>query len=329
LGASAIARDKVLPALLKTENARAQRLGTRDPAGRAPVAEAFGVREGTASLDAVVAAADVDAVYVSLPNTLHCEWIIKALEAGKPVLCDKPMCVTPEEAAAVADKSRATGLPVVEGFMFRFHPQHRHIRQRLQDGSVGAVREARAFFHFGMLEAVGPSDIRLTDGPGAGALMDMGCYTVAAVRMALGEPVAANGWQVRHPRLGVNIGGAANLLFPEGRRAQISWAYDAGNGGGFQVIGTQAILETGNPFVPGQGNPGETTVRELRPQGQMGARSFEAVDQFQLEFEDFAAAVLEGRQPLYTVDDAVAQAKAMALVQALPDIESQRSGEQP
>lgn len=321
LGASGIARDKVLPALTKTKNARAQLLGTRDPAGRAPVAEQFGVVGGAAPLDDVIVSPEVDAIYVSLPNTLHLEWILKALDAGKPVLSDKPMSVTPAEAEAVARKSRQTGLQVMEGFMFRFHPQNRYIRQRIEDGSLGDVREARTYFLFNMLDAVPPTDIRITDGPGAGAFMDMGCYVVAAARMVLGEPVAASGWQVRDRALGINVGGIANLLFAENKRAQISWSYDTGNGANLQVIGSEAILETNNPFVPDQGTPGETTVLEHNLRTGDQAHHFDTVDQFQLEFEDFAAAVLSGTDPTYTVEDAVAQAKAMDLVRQLPIID--------
>ncbi|MDR1392909.1 MAG: Gfo/Idh/MocA family oxidoreductase [Bifidobacteriaceae bacterium] len=324
LGASAIARDKVLPGILKTTNARVDLLGTRDPAGRRAVAEQFSVSRGAASLETVVADSQIDAVYVSLPNTLHHEWIIRALQAGKPVLTDKPMSVTTAEAEDIAACSKAVGLPVMEGFMYRFHPQHQYILGRIADGSIGQVREVQASFIYLMLQAVSPQDIRLTDGPGAGALMDMGCYTVNAVRLMLGaEPVAVSGWQVRHKRLGFNLAGVAALAFPEGRRAQISWGYDTGNGGNVKVIGSEAILETVNPFVPDQGYPAETTVTELGHGGRVTTHHFGPVDQFQLEFAEFSAALLEGRPPRWTVADAVAQAKAMDLVKTLPVIDQQ------
>ncbi|MDR1711786.1 MAG: Gfo/Idh/MocA family oxidoreductase [Propionibacteriaceae bacterium] len=321
LGASAIAQDKVLPALLKAGNARADLLGTRSPAARSEVAERFQISRGAVTMDEAIADDQLDAIYVSLPNSLHAEWIIKALQAGKPVLSDKPLTVSGAEAERVAEVSRATGLPVMEGYMYRFHPQHRYIRQRIADGSIGTVREARAFFLFHMLQAVSATDIRVVDGPGAGALMDMGCYTISAVRMVMGgEPISATGWRVRNSN-GLDVGGVANLLFPEERRAQVSWGWDTGNGGNLQVIGTKAILETGNPFVPDQGNPGETVVTELAGQGRLIEHRFDTVDQFQLEFEEFAGAIIEGREPMWTVDDAVQQAKAMDLVRALPALD--------
>jgi predicted dehydrogenase len=324
LGASAIAQDKVLPGIMKARNAHVELLGTRDPAGRQDVARRFEVARGTAHLDDVIHDDGVDAIYVSLPNTLHREWIVKALDAGKPVLTDKPMAVTTAEAEEIAAKSKETGLPVMEGFMYRFHPQHAYIRSRIADGSLGEVREARAYFLFQMLQAVSPTDIRVTDGPGAGALMDMGCYTVSAIRMVLGaEPDRVAGWQIRDARLGINLAGVATLGFPGGGRAQISWGYDTGNGGNLQVIGTEAILVTDNPFVPAQGNPGETTVVEIRPGTVVTEHHFEAVDQFQLEFEDFSAALLDGRPPSWTVADAVHQARAMDLVKTLPVIDQE------
>jgi predicted dehydrogenase len=322
LGASSIARSKALPALAAASNARAELLGTRDPDGRRSVAEAFGVRRGTASLEDVIADGSVDAIYVSLPNSLHHTWILKALEAGKAVLSDKPMVLSLDQAEAVAAASRRAGRPVMEGFMYRFHPQHRHIRERIAGGALGEVREVSADFRFRMIEAVDPRDIRLTDGPGAGALADMGCYVVSAARLYLDdEPVAAVGWRVWRPDLGIDVGGVADLLFPGARRAQLSWGWDTGNGSKVEVFGSKATWRTDDPFVPGQDEADQTAVYGRRADGQTWRESFAGVDQFRLEFEEFAAALIEQRDPAWTVADAVAQARAMDLIRALPTVE--------
>lgn len=319
LGVSGIAQDKVLPALAKARNARAELLGTRSPQGRAAVAERFGIARGAVPTAEVLADPDVDAVYVSLPNSLHAEWVVRALEAGKPVLCDKPLALNGGQAQQVADASVRTGLPVMEGFMYRFHPQNVFVRDRIADGSIGQVREVHAQFYWRMLELGDINDIRITDGAGAGALMDMGCYTVSAVRMAMGaEPVAAVGWQHWHEELDINVGGAAILTFPDGRLAQVSWGYDVGGGSGLQVIGTRATLEVPCPFVPGQGNPAEAQVVTQGDGGRRTVTEFSPADQFQLEFEEFSAALLEGRPPAWTVADAVANAKAIDLLRDLP-----------
>jgi predicted dehydrogenase len=319
LGASSIAQDKVLPALAKANGTVAWKLGSRDPAGRKGLARAAGVVAGTATLAEVVADPMVDAVYVSLPNSLHQHWVLESLAHGKPVLCDKPLVPTPDQASAIAHAAGQAGLAVMEGFMYRFHPQHARLRQLIASEELGQVREFQAHFLYRMAKAVTRNDIRLTDGAGAGALLDMGCYTVSAARSALGaEPVSAEGFRRVDPDLGIDTGGVACLTFAGGQTANLSWGYDTGYGAGIRVVGTAATVELSNPFVPGQGTPGQASITLVDSHNDRQTTIFEPFDQFQAEFEAFAAAVRNGKEPPWGVDDAVRQANAMALLQSLP-----------
>ncbi|MDR2347262.1 MAG: Gfo/Idh/MocA family oxidoreductase [Bifidobacteriaceae bacterium] len=322
LGVSGIAQEKILPALAKACNAQVDLLGSRDPAKATQVGQQFDVRRGGASYDAVIADPQIEAIYVSLPNTMHHEWIIKALDAGKAVLSDKPLTVSSAEAKSVAAKSRETGLPVMEGLMYRFHPQNRYVVEQLAAGAVGEVREVQVYNAFRLLDIMQPDNIRVWDGAGAGAIMDMGCYVVSATRMLFGaEPIAATGWLDVEPAWGgIDVGCAATLEYPGKRFAPITWSFRTGYGAGYRVIGTEAILEVPRSFIPGQaGQITQTVVIRQDRTGRRGEeKRFEPVDQFQLEFEEFSGALIEGRPPRFDVDDAVANAKALELVKALP-----------
>lgn len=322
LGISGIAQEKVLPALAAAKNASVELLGTRDPIRAADIGDHFGVSRGATTYEAVVSDPNIDAIYVSLPNTMHLEWILKSLENGKAVLADKPLTISSAEAELVANKSAETGLPVMEGLMYRFHPQNTYIRKVIAEGEIGEVREVQVYNAFRLIDSLKPDNIRVWDGPGAGALMDMGCYVVSAARMLLDdEPIAASGWLDIDSHYGIDVGCAATLQFSDGRFAPISWSFRTGFGAGYRVIGSQATLEVPIAFIPGQaGQLTETKVIHVDPSGKRTVTKFEPADSFQLEFEGFSSAVLSGGKPPWDAEDAVNNAKALELVKALPQL---------
>src|SRR3982751_3768396 len=141
------------------------------------------------SYDELVGDSDVGGVYISLPNTLHCEWSIKAMEAGKHVLCEKPLSRHPDEVARTYEVSDRTGMLMSEAFMYRHNPQTTKLKQLVDDGAIGELRLGRSAFSYGLFAE---SNIRLRTDVDGGALMDVGCYCVSGPRLRAGEPTDAH-----------------------------------------------------------------------------------------------------------------------------------------
>lgn len=317
LGASGIAADKFIPALHEASNAIPVAVASRTPGKGAAMASAFGLERST-DYAGLLAADDIDAVYITLPNTMHAEWAIKALRAGKAVLCEKPFTVTKAEAEAVASVAAETGLPIMEGLMYRFHPQNQRAMALVAQGAVGDVREVRVHNAFRLIDSLQPDNIRVTDGLGGGALMDMGCYVVSAARMGFdAEPVAARGWVDVDARYGIDVGFAGTLEFSDRRFAQISWSFRTGYGAGYTIVGTEGAIEVPRAFIPGAvGQLTVTQVIQVRRSSARLVEDIEPANHFALEIEELSAALTEQRPPRWGVADAVAQAAAIDLVRA-------------
>ena len=196
-----------------TEEVQVVAVASRDSDRAAAYAAEHGIERAHGSYDDLLADPEIDAVYVPLPNSLHVEWSIRALEAGKHVLCEKPLTRRPQEAEAAFDAAERAGRVLMEGFMWRHSPQTARLRALLDAGAVGDVRLVRASFSFPERAA---EDVRLQGSLDGGALMDVGCYCVSGLRLATGaEPVAVSGRQVPGGD-GVDVRFAATLAFPGG-----------------------------------------------------------------------------------------------------------------
>src|SRR3954469_8974462 len=162
------------------------------------------------SYEALLADDEIDAVYISLPNTLHCEWSVKALEAGKHVLCEKPLSRHPDEVAAAFDTADRTGRFLSEAFMWRHNPQTARLKELVDQGAIGELRLVRSTFSYSLYDE---ANIRLRLDVDGGALMDVGCYNVSASRLFAGEPERVYGEAWVGPT-GTDWTFAATLRFP-------------------------------------------------------------------------------------------------------------------
>lgn len=273
LGTAGIAASAFLPALVEAGDGEAVVVGSRD-AGRAGAwASEHGVGRGVGSYEAVLADPAVDAVYVPLPNGLHAKWTIAALEAGKAVFCEKPLCGTVAETARVLEA--ADGRLLWEAFVFPFHDQIERIRALLAEGSIGEVREIVSRFHFVLDD---PDDVRLSAPLAGGASQDVGCYPIRLARLLFdAEPlpertIADAVWEA----VDVELWGA--LTFPGERRLVFSCGFRSGYDTTTRICGTEGELVATNPFHPG---PGDTLalVRDgerlwSEPAMPSGERSF-------------------------------------------------------
>ncbi len=288
-------------------------IGSRDSGRAEGQAQALGVPRAHGSYEELIADPDVEAVYVALPNSLHVEWSVRALEAGKHVLCEKPLSRRPEEVQHAFDAAQRRDLVLAEAFMWRHHPQAQRLVELLE--TIGELRLIRASFSF-LLAGSGtpakrsrPHDIRLQAALGGGALMDVGCYCVSAARLLAGEPLAVHAQQVRGGD-GVDVRLTGLLRFAGDVLATIDCGLDLAARDELEVTGTEGVLWLDDPWH--SRNP----VIELRREGGVERIEVERCDPYARELEDFASAVAGERAPRFGRDDAMAQARAIAALYA-------------
>ena len=295
-----------LPAIAEATNARLVAVASRDEArARALAADYPGVR-ALGSYEALLADDAVEAVYIPLPNGMHVEWTIRALEAGKHVLCEKPLGVTADEVRRIRAASERTGRLVMEAFMYRFHPQIRWTLEQLAAGRIGAVRLVRSAFVFDLHNR--QSDIRLKGALGGGSLMDVGCYPLNFCRAVFGGPpreIAAR--VVVPPGSEVELALGAALDFGDGRLGMIDASFMLPREFFAEVVG-----ERGRIFLPGPYTPGraETVVR-VSVGDETVERHFAGIDQYTLEVESFSACIRQGTAPFISLEDSLEQAESI------------------
>ena len=260
-------------------------------------AEQFGIATVHGSYEELLADPDIEAVYIPLANSLHVEWSVRALEAGKHVLCEKPLARTEAEARRAYAVARAQERLLMEGFMWRHSPQTRRLQELLADGAVGRPRLVKATFGF---KSEREGDVRLSRELDGGALMDVGCYCVSAARLVAGEPVHVRAEQVIGGD-GVDVRLAATMRFQDDVLAVIDCALDAPIGHRLSIVGDQGELVLDDPFHAR--NPG------IRHDGELIEIPF--ANPYAREIENFSAAIRGDAEPLLGARDAVAQAAAI------------------
>ncbi|MCB0213719.1 MAG: Gfo/Idh/MocA family oxidoreductase, partial [Anaerolineae bacterium] len=188
LGTATIARVCVIPAIQASRNGRAHAIASRSIDRAQALAAEHNIPHAYDDYEAVLTDPAVDAVYIPLPNHLHHPWTLRALAAGKHVLCEKPLALNATEAQAMADAAQAAQRLLMEGFMYRFHPRSQHIKQLIKAGDIGQPCLIKTAFTFNLSD---PNNSRYRPEMGGGALMDTGCYGVSLARWLLeAEPIA-------------------------------------------------------------------------------------------------------------------------------------------
>jgi predicted dehydrogenase len=267
-------------------------------------AREHGIARRHASYEDLLADPDVDAVYVPLPNSMHVEWSIRALEAGKHVLCEKPMSRHPEDVEHAFDVAEREGRVLVEAFMWRHHPQLERARELIAAGTIGTVRLVRAAFCF---VATNPEDIRLQGDLEGGGLMDVGCYCVSGARALAGaEPERVYAEHVMGGR-GVDVAMVATLRFPGGVLGAIDCGLSYAPRDELEAVGDQGSLFLDDPW-----HGREATIEVRRPDRFTERVETGPANSYALELQDFEAAVRGERPPRLGRDDAVAQARTIA-----------------
>jgi xylose dehydrogenase (NAD/NADP) len=276
-------------------------VGSRDRARGEAFAAEHGIGRVHDSYDAMLADDDVEAVYIPLPNSLHVPWSIRALEAGKHVLCEKPLTRRVAEAEAAFDAADRAGRLLMEAFMWRYHPQTEALVRLAPE--IAPLRVVRAAF--GFMLADDPANVRLQGALEGGSLMDVGCYCVSALRLLAGEPERVAGEAVPGGD-GVDLRFAGVLRFAGGVLGTFDCAFDVPLLGSIEVVGEGGTLVAEDPW------------HGLAPRLTLDGEEVpvEAANPYGLELEDVSAAIRDGRSPRLGRADAVAQARAIEALYA-------------
>ncbi len=253
------------------------------------------------SYEALLADREVDVVYISLPNALHLPWTVRALEAGKHVLCEKPLSRRAADVVAAFEVAERQGRLLMEAFMYRHNPQTRRVAELVAEGAIGRLRVVRAAFSFFTDDVANVRMRRELDG---GALMDVGCYCVSAARLLAGEPTRVSAEQVLGGD-GVDVVFGATMRFDGDVLAHFDSGLALAPRDALEVVGEQGALFLDDPWHC------RTPVIELHRDGAVERISVEAVDSYRLEAENMSAAVRGEAAPLLGREDAVAQARTI------------------
>jgi D-xylose 1-dehydrogenase (NADP+, D-xylono-1,5-lactone-forming) len=296
--------EHVLAGVRASDRADMVAIASRDPKRAAAYAAEHGIPRSHGSYEALLADPDVEAVYISLPNSLHVEWTLRALEFGKHVLVEKPFSRRSEEVERAFDAADAAGLVLSEGFMWRHHPQTRRLVELVDGGAIGRLRLVRAAFGFKLADVHGPEDARFAPELEGGALMDVGCYCLSGLRLFAGEPERVHAEQVVGES-GVDICVAASLGFVDGVVGHFDCGFVVPFRDELEIVG-----EEGSLFVDDPWHVHEPGI-ELRRESGVDRIDVPHADSYHLELENVGDAI-RGEAPLLLGRaDAVGQARGL------------------
>jgi xylose dehydrogenase (NAD/NADP) len=289
--------EAILEGARQSERTRVVAVASRDQARAEEYAHERGLDRAYGSYETLLEDDEIDVVYNSLPNSLHVEWSVRALEAGKHVLCEKPVDRLVDAVERAFDTAERNGRLLMEAFMYRHHPQTHKAAELVRGGAIGELRQLRSLFSFTLAD---DADVRLAPELDGGALMDLGCYCISMQRLLAGEPELVFGRQ----RLGghaVDVGFVGVLQFAGDVFGEFHCGFDLPEGNGLEAIGSKGKLVVRDP------------VRCRDPHVEVDGERIdvEDVDRYYLQVENFSLAVSGEAEPLLGRADALGQARAI------------------
>jgi len=292
---------KVIPGAKESSKVELLAVASRTQDRAESYAAEWGIPRAYGSYEALLDDPEIEAVYISLPNTLHCEWSIRAVEAGKHVLCEKPLTRHADEAQAAFDAAERAERFLSEAFMYRHHPQTAKLKQLVDEGAVGTLRLVRSAFSYGLYDE---ENIRLRTDVEGGALMDVGCYNVSGSRLLGGEPTRVWGEAWYGPS-GTDWVFTGTLRFPNDVIATFDCGTALENRDELEAIGSDGSLFLDDPWHCA--NP----VIEIRRGDGVERVEVERADPYRLELENVSDAIRGDGALLLGRDDALGQARTL------------------
>jgi predicted dehydrogenase len=294
LSTAQIARNQHIPSAQKSSNSEVIAISSRDEARAKTWAAALNIPKAYGAYEALLADPEVDAVINPLPNSLHCQWTIKAAEAGKHILCEKPLAVTVEQAQRMIDAARANEVRLMEGFTHRFNPLFSFILATIEAGAIGEIRFVRSELTYTLQDW--ENDTRVKAHLAGGGLFDAGCYAVNTVRTLMQtEPESVQAVEHIRESHQVDTRFVGLLKFPGGRLATITAGMESPFRFSCEVIGSTGSLITENLFRADR-------LHVMTDKGEW-VEEFEVIDRFQAQIEHFSDCILQNRRPAFSPED--------------------------
>ncbi|MGM0843414.1 MAG: Gfo/Idh/MocA family protein [Bacillota bacterium] len=310
LGAANIAKKAIIPALKNCENAEVTAIASSS--GRAEdAAEEFSIPKAYQSYEELLEDRDIQAVYIPLPNTLHKEWVTKAAEKGKHVLCEKPAALKAEDVKEMAEACRSNDVLFMEAFMYQFHPQHNRVRELIAEGAIGEVKHMHSAFTFKLDFDKNKKNIRLNKDLGGGSIWDVGCYCIHSTRYILGqEPLQACVKGDVHEEFGVDTKASGLLSFEKGMTASFHCSFEQPMRDFYEVSGTKGTIKVPFAYRSDRFADGEVSILIFNEKGEE-TREVLKGNQYEIQVHHFSQCILNGEKPVYSPEDTIENIKAI------------------
>jgi len=292
---------KVIPGARASEKVDIVAVASRDRARAEAYAKQWEIERAYGSYEALLDDPEIDAVYISLPNTMHREWSIRSVEAGKHVICEKPFSKRPDDVEAAFVAADRAGRLLTEAFMYRHNPQTARLVELVREGAIGELRLIRSAFSYGLYDA---DNIRLRTDVDGGSLMDVGCYCVSGSRLLAGEPESAFGRAFVGPT-GTDWVFTGSLRFPGDVLALFDCGTALTNRDELEAVGSEGSLFLDDPWHA------QRPLIELRRDGETELIELAPVDSYRLELENLADAIAGEAPLLLGREDALGQARTI------------------
>ncbi|MEZ0316054.1 MAG: Gfo/Idh/MocA family protein [Methylophilaceae bacterium] len=315
LGAARV-NERLLPAIVEAGNSELVAIASRRPGAAAETLEKYAPNvTGVAtydSLEELLADQNVQAIYIPMANHEHGEWALKAIASGRHVLVEKPLAITVADIEAIEAAAAKYKVKVMEGFMYRFHPQHQRVKEIVQSGVIGEVRSAKASYSFMMRPARMYRLANDTD-LGGGAMWDVGPYAIHSLRHCFdSEPVSVTA-MAKYADTGADISTSGILQFGDGRHGHFDVSFECSRQSEYTIIGTKGSVKCHTVWqLPGTNDL--PVISWWSDDGRKFEESYPAANHFNLEIEHFSDCVLNDKAPLLTLQDAKINCKTIAAV---------------
>jgi xylose dehydrogenase (NAD/NADP) len=285
----------LIPPIRKSKRSQLVAVASRSQETAEAYARKWGIPRPLGNYEALLEDPQVDVIYNSLPNGLHAEWTIKALQAGKHVLCEKPLAISLYEVDAIITAASQTGKVVAEAFMYRHHPQTLKVKELVDSGAIGQLRLLRGTFTYNLTN---PDNVRLDPILGGGSIWDVGCYPISYARFIIGaEPLEVFGWQNSSPS-GIDMLFVGQMRFPGDVYTQFDSSFNTHFRTLMEVIGSEGTISVPVPY-----KPGKKEHIYLVHGDKIETITINSQELYQGEVDDIEDAILTGHAPRVSLEE--------------------------